>query len=149
MINYYDSIYDTPAYIWYQVNKSKDFTFLIKNKIGKKRFKNEYVLSICWKKIFSEYIEEFPPLDYINKLKAKYNISKLRFEAAAYGDVRKNTIADIQELKLKEDKKVSDIDFYGNCVVMQQHLGFKINPRTITIFKYFNNLRILNKDNGE
>jgi hypothetical protein len=94
--------------------------------------------------MYEEYVLQFPPLEYLEELKKRFEIARMRFEAVAYNEKSLNTIANIEEEKLNskiKDKELSD--FYKNCALMQKHYGFNINPLKITIFEYNNNLKAL------
>ena len=144
LIKLYNSIYNTPAYIWYEVNKNKDFNLLIKGKLKHPEYFNINYLADAWENIYSEFVEKFPPKEYLEELKKRFEIARMRFDAVAYNQKSLNTIANIEEEKLDANKKdVIDNDFYKNCALMQKHYGFNINPMKISIFEYNNNLKAL------
>lgn len=144
LIKVYNSIYNTPAYIWYEINKNKKFELLFKSKLKYPEFFRGDYLANAWENIYSEFVLQFPPVDYIEELKKRFEIARMYFEAEAYNDKSLRTIAKIEEQKLEANKKeITDTDFYENCALMQKHLGFKINPLKISIFEYNNNLKAL------
>jgi hypothetical protein len=146
LIKTYNSIYNTPAFIWFEVHKNKDFKLLIKSKIKNPDLFNINYLADSWENIYAEFVSQFPPVEYIEELKKRHEIARLKFEAVAYNNKSLNTIAKMEEEKLLANKKeVEAVDFYSNCALMQKHYGFKINPLKISIFEYNNNLKALSK----
>ena len=143
LIETYDSIKDTPAYIWFEINEHKNFNLLVKSDIKHKHlFPTSYLLP-HWENLYSDFISSFPPVKYLEEIELRYKIAKLRFEAAAFNQQHKETIADLKELELQDKEEIQKTDFYLNVGLMQKQLGFKINPHKITIFEYYNNLKAL------
>ena len=153
LLKVYKSIYNTPAYIWYEVHKNKNFDLLIRG-IGifnwRMKLKHPeyagYLVVKGWENIYNEYVQKFFPKEYWEELEKKFEIARMYFEAEAYNDKSLKTIAKLEEEKLNANKKeIVDSDFYKNCALLQKEYGFTINPLKITIFEYNNNLKALAK----
>ena len=161
-VDYYDTIYSTPCWVWNEINEKKEYNLLIK---GVKKFgfitkkpkhpkflKREQQIAENWGKILDEYIIAFPPEKYLKRLKKRHEIARMRFDAVANDERHLNTIATLEEEKLlsdiKNDKVIEKSDFNRNCALMQKELGIVIKSREISIFDYYNNLNALNYKNG-
>ena len=153
LLKVYKSIYNTPAYIWYEVHKNKEYNLLVRGVgFGTWRYKIKYpdyaahLILKGWEEIYTEFVYCFFPKEYWEELKKKFEIAEMRFEAVAYNNKSLNTIAKLEEEKLNANKKeLVDNDFYKNCALMQKEFGFNINPLKISIFEYNNNLKALAK----
>lgn len=150
----YDSIYNLPMWIWVDIHEKQDYTLLIKNK---KRRKDHYLnvkkTAKIWEGIYDEYIFKIGVKKYVEKLKKRHEIASLRLEALETGDRFLNTIANIKEAELEElekdekkkEEKIGKVDFEQNVAAMNK-MGYNEDPRTITVFNYFNNMKFLTND---
>jgi hypothetical protein len=141
----YDSIHNTPCYIWFEIHEKKNFEKLI---ISTKH--TEFVsfkkLADAWEKIYDEFIQMFPPMEYFEKVNKMFEIAQMRFEAQRDNNRSLLTLAKLEEEKLNsKNEEIVKTDFYKNCALMQKHYGIKINPLKISIFEYHNNLKALSK----
>ena len=143
----YDSIHNTPAYVWEQVQKKQDYSLLISEKtkipLGMIHF-NKTVKA--WESIYDEFIEEFPPIEYYKELEIRKKIALWRYKAIAHNQRKYNTLAALEELKLNsKSKKVGKSDFMKNIMLIEKQINIKINYLKISIFEYNNYLRVLSE----
>lgn len=143
----YTSIHSTPAYIWNKIHKDKDYSLLLTQKIKIPiDLLNENILVDSWEQIYNEYIQEFPPVDYLKEMKIRKEITLMRYKAIRYNLRHLNTLAVLEELKLNNNaNKGNEIDYMKNVTLIERHLKIKINYLKISIFEYNNYLRVLSE----
>lgn len=146
----YDSIHNTPAFIWEQVHKKADYSLLISKEtkipIG---FLHINKTVKAWEKIYDEFIQEFPPEEYYKDLAIRKKIALYRYKAIAHNQRKYNTLAAIEEMKLKvKREKGSKGDFMKNIMLIEKQVNAKINYLKISIFEYNKYLTNLSQHNG-
>ena len=143
----YKNIYDIPAYLYYEISKSSDYSKLSDENISKKE------LAKVWDSIITE----------------KYNVfglSKEEHEIIVRRKEIKILECDIileKNLSLKAIKRGLEIElqnyinslssgveqsFGEQCSEITKFMGLRIHPRTITLYEFLNDRNILIKENG-
>ena len=143
----YSSIYDTPIRIWVKVQDTKDLSLLLKDdiKIPFEKLNQKKIID-SFENIYSEFIEAFPPKEYIENLELRKKIALMRYKAVRYNQRHLNTLAALEELKLtKSNQNTTKVDIKKNIVIIERQQNVKLSYLKMTIFEYYNYVEALSE----
>lgn len=141
-MKYYTSIEDLPIFNWIKVHETADLSFLFTTK------KNATVTQLkalqkVWGLIYDEYIKKFGfNENFISQLEREREIALLKIEKAETGDDSLETMIEIREFELKKKKEISrKSDFYLLKNNVEKKIGFRINPREVTVVEFYSYIK--------
>ena len=143
---YYTGIDELPIYNWVQIHETGDLTHLVIEK-----GEDEMNLQKLWEQIYDSYLSTFGVGDdYVNEKQSEIKELKLRLDAYLTGDKTKLTFADIEK-EQRESKfyKGEGTKFHESVAILEKYLGFQIDPKVMSVLKYYTHVNLLNKASKE
>jgi hypothetical protein len=145
----YVSIGDLPVFIFDQINKTGDFSLLLKTKEKKI---NQIELEKVWENIYNEFIAEFgiseTLLLYLKNMRMAINYY---IKAYIQGDrtalnLAKVRVNDAEQIFKQESKSSNNI-----YAIVSKYMGFRINPMEISTREFYQYLKLASttKDHGK
>jgi len=136
---YYQSIRECPMYNWVMMYEENNLRYLSKTGKVCKR------INIVYEVLQDQMIDEFGiNEDLLKIIKNKIKIEILYADQIETGD--KSTGWKIEFLELDNQElmsKQTKTDFYLQTFEIQKHLPYKIDTKTMSIFEYYKNMKII------
>jgi hypothetical protein len=147
-ISYYNSIDELPIFNWFAIEEKNDITFLLKDK---KEITPDQraLLLVVWDSLIAQYIDEFGISDSMQEIMlVKKYIKILEIDQELYG-INNTTFIEIELERLKElSQKGQNISNNEVKAYVEKYMGFRLDPKVITVKEYFYYLRVMNKENS-
>lgn len=146
----YESIDELPIWNWNMVNEKGDYTYVKKNRVNAQVTKEEYAnLKIQWEKLFAEYIDRFKfSPTFLTILEKKKEVMQWQKQYAETGDKSVFTFIKFAERELSElEKEKTGSDFLETKSILQQFLGYRIDPKLTSVAEFYTDLRRLQERN--
>lgn len=139
---YYLSIKDCPMYNWIRLYEEQDLKYLIKTGRICKR------AEIAYNRLQDQVIDNFGVNeDFLKIIRNKIKIELYYAKQIATGDRSTQAFIDILEIQNNDlASKQTRGDIYELVIAVEKIMGFKINPKKISIYdfyKYTNELKKL------
>jgi hypothetical protein len=136
---YYQSIKECPMYNWIELYEKSDITQLSKTGKVCKRAESVY------EKLQDEIINEFGiNEDFLRILKLKIQIELLYAEQIESGNKSNQIFIDIKEIDCRDlMNKQTKIDLFETIIAIEKSLGFKINPKRLTVFEFYKYQKVI------
>jgi hypothetical protein len=131
-----------PVWNWWQFHEEKDFKYLLKNK--KRLTKHAPVI---FDELYSDFIRTFGVSEnykqYLDKIT---EIEVAEIDMALTGDLSMETFIDIMKVELEDIKlSTSGSSYIDSAIVVEKSMGFKLNPKEVTVFEYYSYIKSLEK----
>jgi hypothetical protein len=126
-----------PLYNWIKCTEEGEMEYVCKEP-GEAR---EQDLYDAWARIFDDYIERFGLNDlYVRMLKKQQEKAILQLDYVETRDRFKLTLIEIAEMDLKKmmHNGGSKTGIQETLVVLSKWVGYRLNPKEITVSEYFN-----------
>ena len=130
---YYLSIKELPMYNWITLSEENDIKQLSKTGTVCKRVQQVY------EKLQDEIIDTFGVnQDFIKIKNKKKQIELLYCEQIRTGDLSTGWKIEMLELDIEDlQNRQIKSDLYESIIAIEKHLGFKINPKELTVFQFY------------
>jgi len=136
--DYFNSIEDLPIWNWWRIADTGNLIYLKKLEYYEGNDYSNYAFDL-WNKLQNEYLDEFGITDEFRQMlelkkkwidiKTDYLITGVRF---------KLTEIDMIEAEINENMTVKiNVDKDDTLIMLEQKLGRELNPKTISVKKYF------------
>ena len=149
MNKFYKDIDEMPIYNFEMINKTGNLQYLAKRDY--KKVKVDKSLEVIWENIYNEYLQEFG----INEnfvMYLKYKLEAIKYYNNAYNKGLRHEI-NFAKLAEKNAEELindgSDISVGDIASVMAKNMGFRINIKEISVREFYNNIKLMQKNNGE
>jgi len=143
----YDSIEELPIWNWMQIQKTADLSYMYKLKDYRKMPLPKANMEELWMVLYNEYIKEFGLNEQYEKyLQRKKKIAIMKCDHIITDDNIHKTLIKIEEVKLADmmDKRQLS-KFIDVMAILEKFLGFQMDPKQISVLKYYSYLRYLEK----
>ena len=136
--DYFNSIEDLPIWNWWKIAETSSLIYLQKLDFYDKEDYSYHAFEL-WNKLQNEYLEEFGITDEFRQmleLKKKWINKKSEFLLT--GERFKLTEIDIIEVQINDTmtSKIT-VDKDDTLIMLEQKLGRELNPKNISVKKYF------------
>lgn len=138
-----------PIYFWWQIHKTNDYTYLLKEKVHSKYLGK--ALAKRWEAIYEGYIERFgfaPEMLEIHRKRCQ--IAKLKVQKMITGNKIYNTEIRIEEEELEVLMKSNDAgesNFFEVKALIEEQRGIAIDHYKVTVAEFFTYIKLLKKRN--
>ena len=153
-MKYYESIYDLPAWNWFEVSKTRDKKYLVvtdnykKLKLSNKR---KVALDELWKNLNDEFIKEFGVNEkLIYRLVQMHSISNelrnmiVNEQFYRYAKI-KLKIKSLEDNKESEKKSGASINLVTGF--MSKQMGYAIDLRRMKTHQFYSNMMVIDEIN--
>lgn len=142
----YSSIDNLPVYYFDQINKTGDYSLLVKTKSKKI---NQIELEKTWEKIYNEFIKEFgiseQLLKYIKLMKEAIQHYE---DAYVNGNRVSLNFAKVAEFEAEQIFKQASESPNNVYAIVSKGMGFRINPLEISTREFYNYLKLISTTKG-
>ncbi len=142
----YNSIETLPIWNWHNIHAEGSLKYLIVSENYNNIDAVPVELIDIWTNLFQEHIDEFGIDEkYADFLKIQKKIAMHEIDAAL-GDRIKNTLAKVEQAKLKSMLDVEGkITFNDSIAILEKHLHREIDPKKMSVLKYYTHLNLIKK----
>lgn len=135
------SIDDLPIYNWWQVHKTKDKSYILKNRRTLKKWETVAMKSI-WDSLVNQYLEAFGINEtYKEIIEIEKDILYLRTSAIAIGETPDRTLIEIREKDIADRLQAmgdrQQDSYYEHKGMMEHLLGFSIDIHKCSVKEYY------------
>lgn len=136
--DYFNSIENLPIWNWWKIAETGNLIYLQKREDYNKQDYSFKAFEL-WNKIQNEYLEEFGITDEFREVLAlKKRWIQKKADFILTGERFKLTEIDIIEAQIEETKNTKiEVDKDDTLIVLEQKLGRELDPKKITVKKYF------------
>ncbi len=140
----WESIEEMPIYNWVQICETGDINFVFKT-IGIKTQKTYDK----WLDLQQEYIDEFG-LDkrYKQRIRLTRKLVMLNLQYVATRRTHLLNIIRMTEIDLEKYDTEESIEFYAILDHVEKYKGFQMDPKTISVKKWYHSLKNMSKHDG-
>lgn len=134
-----------PIYNWFKINATGNLTWLRHKPL--REFEHSEFLEELWFRVYDNFIDTFGITEEFEQLlKLKHRQIQQLSDYVIKDDKFKLTEADITEAEIEQIMLSNpDIDDAETMVMIEQQLGFKINPHEVSVLEYYNYLKFIGK----
>lgn len=146
----YKSIEDLPIYNFHKIMISSDLSYLLKEKIKKKRLlKIHDKLENQWNLLYNEYLDHFGlSKNYKKIIDQETKICMLLINRWLKDDRSMENIIEIEELKLKElnSSKKKKTTFEEDIAIIEKYRGIGMNVKETSVKMFYTYVKLLEED---
>lgn len=139
------NIEEMPVYNWFKIHSTGNLTFLRVDPL--RDFEHSDYLNSIWHDLYDEFLDKYGLSDefvQLMKLKKRHTIELLDY--VINGDNFKLTEADITEAEMQEImNQQNPLEDDETIIMIESSLGFKVNPKEISVVEYYNYLDFIGK----
>jgi len=146
----YKSIEDLPIYNFHKIMITSDLTYLLKEKVKKKRLlKIQHELENQWNLLYNEYLDHFGlSKNYKKIIDQETKICMLLINRWLKDDRSMENIIEIEELKLKElnSAKKKKTTFEEDIAIIEKYRGIGMNVKETSVKMFYTYVKLLEED---
>lgn len=146
----YKSIEDLPIYNFHKIMISSDLSYLLKEKVKKKRLlKIHDKLENQWNLLYNEYLDHFGlSKNYKKIIDQETKICMLLINRWLKDDRSMENIIEIEELKLKElnSAKKKKTTFEEDIAIIEKYRGIGMNVKETSVKMFYTYVKLLEED---
>jgi len=149
-LNFYLSIDDLPIYNWFQIQKTNDLVWLLKEHKTLSD-ENKIQLEAIWREIYFEFLDVFGIPEQMKQiLSLKRDIAVLNARMFIDTDPSLLTFIEIKEFDLAKLTNQSESKQTGSVkVYVEKFMGFKLNEKEISVKEFYQYLEALKLDSNK
>jgi hypothetical protein len=146
-LNFYSTIDDLPVYNWFQIQKTNDLVWLLKESKTLSD-DNKIQLEAIWREIYFEFLDTFGIPEQMKEiLSLKRDIAVLNARMYIDSDSSLLTFIEIKEYQLAKLTASNEVNSVGNVrVYVEKFMGFKLNEKEISVKEFYQYIDVINKD---
>ncbi len=146
----YKSIEDLPIYNFHKIMITSDLSYLLKEKIKKKRLlKMHDILENQWNLLYNEYLDHFGlSKNYKKIIDQETKVCMLLINRWLKDDRSIENIIEIEELKLKElnSSKKKKTTFEEDVAIIEKYRGIGMNAKVTSVKMFYTYVKLLEED---
>lgn len=140
----YFDIEELPVWNWMKVHETGFLGYLLKK--PKKESRPE--LKNIWNSLYNQYIKEFGVSErYIKELRIRKKIALLQCDLIITGDKSIKSFIGAEENYLEEMRKDKRSSFEQTIIGIEKVMGFNLNPKNISVKRYYTYIKELRGKN--
>lgn len=136
----YNSIDELPIWNWWRIHETGDLCYLYTSTSGNP----EKVIDL-WNALYNDYLKRYGLNEsFLNYLDKKKRIALMKVDCIVNNKPHLQTFIEIEEKELKDDYKHEQSDNNKVVVLLEKHLGFSLDVKTLPVAKYYTYLNDFN-----